>query len=133
MLLLPPSVSHDTHLHRHAHTHMHRRTHSRVCGVFISIYRCISPTMHTNDLFIYLLIANANDASFSMTQLPHVVALPPLLPPPPLRLLSLTCCQNTHTHTHSQHLCVPTRVSVRVAAPFKFIGHLSLDTLTIKT
>lgn len=83
----------------HTYTDMHTRTHSRVCGVFISIYRCISPTMHTNDLFIYLLIANANDASFSMTQLPHVVVLPPLLPPPPSSPQSNLLPKHTHTHS----------------------------------
>lgn len=94
-------------------THTYTRTQSRVCGVFISIYRCISPTMHTNDLFIYLLLADANDASFSMTQLPHVVALPA-----PILLSSQSNLLPKYTHIH-------TRIRIPLSAHTSFSSSCS--------
>jgi len=68
------------------HTHTERNTYTCTVYIYPHIYRCISLAMHTNDLFIYLLIAIANDASFSMTQLPHVAQLTPRSPFPCLSL-----------------------------------------------
>lgn len=91
--------------------------------------------MHTNDLFIYLLIANASDASFSMTQLPHAANKAPAptrhsLHPTIYHLTLYLHYSNTHrnrnkiTKKKKKYFYMLFRVRVL----FKFIEHLSQQT-----
>lgn len=106
MLLLPPSVSHDTHLHRHAHTHAQTHTQSSVWGIYLYLSMYIADYAHK--WFIYLFTYCQcqwreffHDAAATCSRPASATSAPIPPPSPQSNLLP----KHTHTLTHNTSAC----------------------------